>query len=289
MNGKTRRTLLLILAAVICLALIFLIIHMQQNSIRDEKLKVTVLKVGKADAIVLQSAGKTMMIDTGEVDDAEKIVKFLKEAGVTELDAMIITHFDKDHVGSAGAIVEQFNVDRVLIPNYEGTREEYFSFMDAMNAALIEPERVAESLEFTLGETTVRIDPPIDYDVDQIADAVDDYDNTLSLITTVNCGEKTFLFTGDADRRRIKEWLSNTDVGHVDFLKVPHHGAFNAELEQLLVTATPDYAAITCSKKNPADDTTLELLVKYGVNVFQTSDGRITAVTDGSKLDVRLN
>ena len=289
MKGKTRRTLLLVLAGLVCLALVFVVIRMQQGGIRDEKLKVTVLKVGKADAIVLQSAGKTMMIDTGEVDDAEKIVKFLKESGVTDIDAMIITHFDKDHVGSAGVIVEQFNVGKVLVPNYEGSGEEYESFMNAMKAAMIDPEPVAGPMDFTFGETTVEIEPPLDYDVDLIADAVEDFDNTMSLMTTVTCGEKKFLFTGDADRRRLKEWLSNTEVGHVDFLKVPHHGLFNAELEHLLEVTTPDYAAITCSKKNPADETTLELLVKHGVNVFQTRDGQITAVTDGSKIDVRLN
>ena len=289
MKGKTRRTLLLVLAGLVCLALVFVVIRMQQGGIRDEKLKATVLKVGKADAIVLQSAGKTMMIDTGEVDDAEKIVKFLKESGVTDIDAMIITHFDKDHVGSAGVIVEQFNVGKVLVPNYEGSGEEYESFMNAMKAALIDPEPVAGPMDFTFGETTVEIEPPLDYDVDLIADAVEDFDNTMSLMTTVTCGEKKFLFAGDADRRRLKEWLSNTEVGHVDFLKVPHHGLFNAELEHLLEVTTPDYAAITCSKKNPADETTLELLVKHGVNVFQTRDGQITAVTDGSKIDVRLN
>ena len=289
MSSKMRRTLLMILAAAVCLGLIILMVHMQQNRIGEEKLKVTVLKVGKADAIVLQSAGKAMVIDTGEADDSEKIVKFLKEAGITDIDAMIITHFDKDHVGSAGAIAEQFNVGRVLVPDYEGSGEEYESFMNAMKAAMIELEPVKDPLEFSFGETTVKIEPPLDYDVELIADAVEDFDNTMSLMTTVTCGEKKFLFAGDADRRRIKEWLSNTEVGHVDFLKVPHHGLFNAELEHLLEVTTPDYAAITCSKKNPADETTLEMLVKHGVNVFQTRDGVITAATDGTKIDIRLN
>ena len=289
MSSKTRRTLLMILAAAVCLGLIILMVHMQQNRIGEEKLKVTVLKVGKADAIVLQSAGKAMVIDTGEADDSEKIVKFLKEAGITDIDAMIITHFDKDHVGSAGAIAEQCNVGKVLVPDYQGSGEEYESFMNAMKAAMIELEPVKDPLEFSFGETTVKIEPPLDYDVDLIADAVEDFDNTMSLMTTVTCGEKKFLFAGDADRRRIKEWLSNTEVGHVDFLKVPHHGLFNAELEHLLEVTTPDYAAITCSKKNPADETTLEMLVKHGVNVFQTRDGVITAVTDGTKIDIRLN
>ncbi len=289
MKTKKRSSIIVLAGCILCLALVFLVISLRGSSIRDEKLRVTVLKVGKADAIVLRSGGKTMMIDTGEADDAEKVVSFLKDEGVTDVDAMIITHFDKDHVGAAGQIVEQFNVNRVLIPNYEGTREEYFDFMNAMKAAFIEPVRVADETEFTFGESTVLIEPPIDYSAEGISQAVDDYDNTLSLITTVTCGEKKFLFTADADRRRLKEWLSNSDVSHVDFLKVPHHGAFNAALESLLQATTPEYAAVTCSKKKPAEGSTIELLKQYGVNVFQTLDGPITAVTDGSRLEVRLD
>ena len=279
----------LLLAVIAVLALVVLLLHMKGSGVKNEKLKVTVLKTGKSDAIVLESAGKAMMIDTGEVDDAEKIVEFLKAENITSLDAVVITHYDKDHVGAAGLIVENFNVDRVLVPDYEGTRTEYFDFMNAMKAAMIVPQRVSETMEFTFGETTVLIDPPVDYDVNTISDVEDDYDNTLSLMTTVTCGEKRFLFTGDADRRRIKEWLSNGTVQHVDFLKVPHLGLFNAALDQLLEATTPDCAAITCSAKNPADDSTLEVLKKYGVDVYQTRNGQITVTTDGSKLNLKLN
>ena len=291
MKSKKSKTILILLACIVCLALIFAVLFMQQGSIRNEKLKVTVLKVGKADAIVLESGEKAMMIDTGEADDAEKIVKFLKDEGVTTLDALIITHYDKDHMGGASLILEQFNVARVLIPDYEysGNREEYTAFVNSMNATSVIPEKVSEATEFAFGETAVLVEPPVDYDVDVIAEAVEDFDNTMSLFTTVTCGEKKFLFTGDADRRRINEWLQHTSVGDVDFLKVPHHGLFNASMEDLIKATTPEYAAITCSKKNPADATTIDLLIKNGVNVFQTSDGRITAVTDGKKIKVQLN
>lgn len=286
MKNGNQKWIFALLGAVACLALVLLLLHAQSSGVSNQKLKVTILKIGKADAIVLQSGGHAMMIDTGEVDDAQGIVDFLKNENVTSLDAMIITHFDKDHVGAAGLIVENFNVDRVLVPDYDGTRTEYFDFMNAMKAALIVPQRVSENLEFEFGATTVLIEPPVDYDVNLISDVVDDYDNTLSLFTTVTCGEKRLLFTGDADRRRIKEWLSNGSVQHIDFLKVPHHGLFNAAMDQLLEATTPEYAAITCSKKNPADDSTVELLRKYGVDVYQTRDGQITVVTDGSNLKI---
>ena len=286
MKNGNQKWIFALLGVVACLALVLLLLHTRTSGVSNQKLKVTVMKIGKADAIVLQSGEKAMMIDTGEVDDAQAIVDFLKNENVTSLDAMIITHYDKDHVGAAGLIVENFNVDRVLVPDYDGTREEYYDFMNAMKAAMIVPQRVAESMEFEFGECTVLIEPPIDYDVSVISDVVDDYDNTLSLFTTVTCGEKRLLFTGDADRRRVKEWLSNGSAQHVDFLKVPHHGLFNAALDQLLEATTPEYAAITCSKKNPADDSTIELLKKYGVDVYQTRDGQITVITDGSKMKI---
>ncbi|MDO4555742.1 MAG: MBL fold metallo-hydrolase, partial [Lachnospiraceae bacterium] len=62
-------------------------------------LTVTILKVGKADAIMIQTEDKVMMIDTGEEDDKDKLAIFLKQENISKVDYLIITHFDKDHVG----------------------------------------------------------------------------------------------------------------------------------------------------------------------------------------------
>lgn len=87
-------------------------------------LTVVILKVGKADAIILQTDDKVMLIDTGETDDGEEIVHFLKSRGITSIECMIITHYDKDHVGGACEALGAFNVKRILLPNYEGTNQE---------------------------------------------------------------------------------------------------------------------------------------------------------------------
>ncbi len=288
---KKRKTVIVLVAllCVVCLALVFFVTQMSRSGIKEEKLKVTILKTGKSDAIVLESAGHAMMIDTAEIDDTEKVVAFLKEQGIHTLDYVIITHFDKDHLGASARIVEDFNVGQVLIPNYEGTIDEYADFMEAMAAALVTPQRVEAIMDLPFGETNIHIEPPINYDVNVVSEAVEDYDNTLSLMTTVTCGNQRLLFTGDADRRRIREWLDNGEVAQCDFLKVPHHGKFNTGMEPLLEAIAPKYAAITCSKKNPADTSTIELLQKYGIETYQTRDGQITLVTDGETLEFRLN
>lgn len=287
---KRRDTILLAVAlCAVCVALLLVALHMRNNGIQDEKMRVTVLKVGKADAIVVESGGQCMVIDTGELDNAEKVVKFLRKRGITTINTMLITHYDKDHVGGAEVLVEDFLIEQVLVPDYEGKVEGYFGLMEALQAASIAPTAVTDTVRFTLGEAEVCVQAPVDYGVDDVINTVADYDNTLSLMATITCGEKRFLFAADADRRRLNDWLEHGEVGHYDFLKVPHHGNFNASLELLLQATTPQYAAITCSKKNPADEATVALLQQYNVETLLTKDGRITVLTDGDVIELRLN
>lgn len=281
-----------------CLALFLLVLvlilllsglRLQRSGVTDPLLTATVLKTGKSDAILLRSGGSTMMLDTAEADDAAKVIKYLQEQQITTLDYLVITHFDKDHIGSAAKLLEEFKVGQVLLPDYEGAIAEYADFMSALKTFSITPQYVTASLEFPLGEATVKIDPPINMDVEFLSNTVEDFDNTLSLMTTVTCGEQRMLFTGDADRRRIEEWLDSGAAQVCSFLKVPHHGKYNSALEDLLEQTQPRYAAITCSKKNPANDATIDLLQQYGVDIFQTRDGAITVTTDGTRMDVRLD
>lgn len=91
-------------------------------------LQVTLFKIGKADAIVVQNGDKTAIIDAGEEEDGEEVVTFLKDQGISYVDTLIITHFDKDHVGGAGTLIEELEIGQVLIPNYEGSNTEYSDF-----------------------------------------------------------------------------------------------------------------------------------------------------------------
>ena len=70
-------------------------------------------------------------------------------------------------------------------------------------------------------------------------------------------------------------------------LKVPHHGVYNTALQELFETVEPECAVICSSNKNPADPQTIELLKKYNVHVFQTKDGNITVISDGTSLEMK--
>ena len=247
-------------------------------------LRVQVLKVGKADAIVLSCGGKTMVIDCGEEEDGQEVLAYLQAEGVSEIDVLMITHFDKDHVGGADTVMNGISVSRVLLPAYTGSGAEYEDFMAALEKAGAEPENVQEPVRFQLGDASVLVEPPASY---EIPDNDKEYDNNFSLITTVEyCGQR-IVFAGDIEKQRIREWLALGDQKPCAVLKVPHHGVYNKALEDFFRTLQPAYAIICDSKKNPADDRTLELLRQCGAECLQTRNGDISILCSSEGIEVQ--
>ena len=247
-------------------------------------LTIQLLKVGKADAIVALSGPHALLIDAGEEDDGDEVVEFLQKHSITEIDAMIITHFDQDHVGGADIVLEEFPVKTVYVPDYENTHPEYLDFLDAADRTSANIERLTEAVSFQFGDAEVLIEAPASY---EIPDSAVDFDNNFSLITTIQHGENRFVFMGDAEKQRIRQWLADSQPETCDFLKVPHHGIYNKALTELFETLSPRYAVICSSAKNPAESKTLELLKQYCPSVFETKDGNVTVISNGSRLDVQ--
>ena len=247
-------------------------------------LSVKLLKIGRADGIIVRSNGHAMIIDTGEVDDGPEIVKFLKKRSIKEVDAIIITHYDKDHVGGANAILRQIPVKTVYVPDYQGLNPEYMSFLKIAEEMSIPIQKLREPVSFRFVDAEVLIDPPTSYN---IKNPDKDYDNNFSLITTIIHGKNRLVFTGDAEKRRLREWLRGKTAGKCNFLKVPHHGVYNKALRDFFATLRPECAVICCSEKNPAEPRTMELLEYYCPKVYQTKDGNVTITSDGVTLASR--
>lgn len=257
-----------------------------QGAAETEPLKATFLKVGKADAIAIQTGEDTLVIDTGEEEDGEELVFYLKNQGISQVDTLLITHYDQDHVGGADTLIESMDVGRVLVPDYEGTSTEYQDFMVALEEKGMTAERLKKAEEFELGSAAVLVEPPASC---EIKNGEAEVDNNFSIITTVIHGKNRLLFTGDAEKQRIRQWLREGQAEKCDFLKVPHHGVYNTALQELFEAVMPEYAVICSSNKNPADPQTIELLKKNNTHVFQTKDGNITLISDGKSLEMKQN
>ena len=253
------------------------------NGTSQDVLEVRFLKVGKADAIVLMCGGETMVIDCGEEDDGREVLACLKSRGVKIVDVLMITHFDKDHVGGADTLMEGIKVEKVLLPAYTGSSTEYTDFMNAIGKAGIDPVNVTENMNLTLGSASILVEPPASY---EIPAGVSEYDNDFSLITTVEFDGKRLVFTGDSEKKRIREWLAGGSAAECDVLKIPHHGVYNKALDELLSETKPSHTVICDSKKNPADEKTLGLIKKIGADCMQTQYGDIVIICSREGIEI---
>ena len=242
-------------------------------------LTVDVLPIGKADCIVITQGDKVCMIDTGEEDNLPEILSYLEQNKISSIDTLIITHFDKDHVGGAAGILEKYNVGQVFLNTFEKDSDPVNAFFSAMDQKGIEPVRLDQTASLSLNDAALTIYPP------HLASYGKKEDNNSSLVILCEFEGQRMLFCGDAMETRIEELLEE-NIGKVDYMKVPYHGRELSNLPSLLEETSPLYAVITCSQKNPASEITLSELESAGAKTYLTSDGLVRAVVGQSGIRV---
>ena len=232
---------------------------------------------GKADAILLTTADSAVLIDTGEQGFGKTILSRLEEMGIRQLDVLIVTHFDQDHVGGAAKVLNSIPVGTVLQSNQPKDSEEYEKYTAALSKAGIEPVTVRETYEFTLDGVSYTVDPPRQLEYGE------DSSNNSSLIVSVQNGDNRFLFTGDAQTARLAEFLETLSAA-CDVLKLPHHGQEEPLLDALLAAASPSYAVITSSAEEPESDAVVRALEEAGIRVLRTRNGPVILRSDGTEV-----
>jgi len=237
------------------------------------------LEVGKADAAVLTSSGSTVVIDAGLKDSAPAITAYLDGRGVSRIDYLFLSHFDKDHIGAASALISGYEVGCVVMPSYQEDSDDYKALMAALTAARTDVRRMVADQDFSCDGITyqVHVSPKDDY--------LEDADNNRSLIIRIVSGTTAVLMTGDIQQERIalvagRSWLK------ADVLKVPHHGRDDAGLDVLLADVDPAVAVIDCKSTSSVDAGVVTLLKDRGITTYMTCDGTVTCLCKDGRLTV---
>lgn len=237
-------------------------------------LELHVFDAGAADAILLRTENSAVLIDAGEKGFGKTILAYLAEQGVDALDYLIVTHFDKDHVGGAAKVLNSIPVKAVLQSNQPKDSDEYENYVEALRGAGIEPVTLRETDTFSLDGVSYTVDPPR-----QSAYAQDSSNNS-SLIVSVRYGDTGVLLPGDAQTLRLAEFLDANTTSY-DVLKLPHHGRDEPLLEALLASVKPTYAIITSSEEEPESGAVLAALEQAGVRTLLTRNQSVTLYSDG--------
>ncbi len=277
------------MAGVCFLSLLLVVFWVGIRGFRPEaelegELVITAFAVGKADALLVQTEEQVIVVDTGEEEDGPYLVQELRNRGIRQVDLLLVTHFDKDHVGGAAYLMDHMEVAAVRIPDYEGDRPEYQAFLERLQGHP-DVERLTDIYQYHAGDLECTVYPA--EDPKEIQNTDEEYDNDMSLVASLTFQDKRFLFTGDIEKTRIAQMLtSDVDWQH-DWIKMPHHGRYQKALKDLLEAVQPENAVICCSEEEYAEKKTLQLLKEQGVRVWDTSKGCVTTVYRQGEIQVK--
>ena len=270
------------------------------------RLEVTVLDVGQGDSIfVAFPDGRTMLVDGGGlpggaylhghrpgIDIGEDVVSpYLWSRGLKRIDIVALTHGHEDHLGGLPAVLRNFRVGELWV----GRDVDSAPFRGLISQAGMRGVPVIHRVEgehFDWSAVQVRVLWP-DND-----DPVKAATNDDSLVMRLEDGHRVLLLTGDIERPVERGLLARQASGTpesagelaADFLKVPHHGSKTSTTQPFLDAVHPQFAAISVGESNTFGHPSPEVvdrLSSEGARLFRTDrDGAITALTDGSALEV---
>ena len=123
--------------------------------------EINILSTGKSDFILIESEGKFVVIDCGFYENSEKIKEFLKFKGVEEIEYLILTHNDKDHIGGAPVILDNFKINKLVQADYEKNTVQYKNYIEAIERNSIEPILIHSNIVTNINGAKMTIYPAI--------------------------------------------------------------------------------------------------------------------------------
>jgi competence protein ComEC len=196
--------------------------------------RLTLLDVGQGLAVVVQTAGHTLVYDTGARLSARfdagraVVVPFLRHAGVTRVDTLIVSHGDNDHIGGSTSLLAALPVTRVLssvperLPNAEACQSGQAWEWDGVRFVMLHPQ----------ADT-------------QLAG------NNRCCVLRVETRSGQALLPGDIAAKAEHELLERTaEQLRADLLVTPHHGSKTSSTEAFVDAVRPQVALLPVGYRN---------------------------------------
>lgn len=251
---------------------------------QDRGVELAMLDVGQGDALLLRDGPRAILIDgggwrTGDLGGRVLLPALLSE-GVRGLDAVVMTHPDRDHCGGLIDIAAYLPVREVWMgPGWEG--EDCAGRLSSVPGVPVRTIWAGDKEE--VGRWSLQILHP---EHDEIRGT-----NERSLVIRAAALGRSFLLTGDIESWAEMRLLSCCEKEiRVDFLKVAHHGSKTSSTESFLDAAQPRLALVSAGVRNlyrHPSPVILDRLAERGIRVLRTDrDGMILIRLDEGRMRI---
>ena len=261
---------------------IIVFIHKFYNYL-DMATEITLLDVGQGDSILIRYPYNqgNVLIDSGGLTNSDysisinKTIPYLKSIGISNLDYLILTHGDYDHMGEAISLVNNFKVEKVIFNcgEFNELEQELIKVLDKKQIpyyACIKELNIDNNKLYFLNNKIYG----------------NENDNSSVIYTKLN--NYKFLFMGDAGLEVEEDLMEKYNLQDIDVLKVGHHGSKTSSSEKFIDSIKPRYSIISVGKNNRYGHPNNSVLDNLGDSkIYRTDkDGSIMFKIKNNKLKI---
>lgn len=231
--------------------------------------RILILDVGQGDATLIQTEGRTLLIDTGPNGD-NRLARKLRTLRVGSLDAILLTHPDLDHINGTKAVAEEFPEAPILVSaafrNHPDLSQQINSW------------KLADRVRWVSAPGTLQIGAAR-LEVYVPAWMPGTPDNDGSMLTRFCISDACFVNPGDASSA-LDPILTDELRWKANLVKAGHHGSRTSTSEALLSALGATDVAISCGRNNRFQHPHPEVLERVnsaGLKLHRTDEsGTIT-------------
>lgn len=255
---------------------IFCIFVFLSCSSEKDILKISFFDVSQGDSSFINYKDVCILVDTGESVFTDNVISSLKSSGISKIDYVILTHDHSDHSSGFFKIYEKFIVKNLILP--DTLRDETFNdienFLKESSTSIhyIKNPKILKILDnFQIKFLSSFDSPPKEF-------------NDSSLVFKLSVNDFDVLYTGDIEEDGQLKIL-NQDIKS-EILKVPHHGAFNNDknnVKNFLTKVNPNISIISVGNNSYGhpNKNTLEILKDLNSKILRTdTHGTINIICD---------
>ena len=234
--------------------------------------KLTVLDVGQGLASVVQTRHHTLVFDSGarfgdRLDAGSSVVvPYLRANGIRQLDMLVISHGDADHIGGAASVLKAYPQTPVVGQDIE-----------ALAAA--EKSPCVAGMGWQWDDVHFRFLHPSEQ-AGNVAEGRKRRRNNHSCVLLVASSAGRALLSGDIEKKVENQLLQQSLLPAVDVLVAPHHGSRTSSSAGFLDALQPELAIFAAGYRNRYRLPGEKVVARYrqrGVELFET--GRAGAVS----------
>ncbi len=236
-------------------------------TIQGNEFKLTVLDVGQGLSAVIRTDEHSLVFDTGPKYSQHfntgraVVIPFLREQGINNLNTLLVSHADNDHIGGAASILSGISTQAILtsVPD---------DFSDNKQKNV---KRCVRGMSWQWNEVEFEIIHP---DLEDYQSGLSE--NNLSCVLLISSNTQRVLLTGDIESAAEKLILQRyQNLNNLDLIIAPHHGSKTSSSNEFIQQLNPQRVIFPVGWRNRfhfPHQTVLSRYLSLPAEIYLTSE-----------------